>query len=127
LLGVGRSQEAAFTLRAAIPAGQWHLVGDGYLIRGQMGVRFDVIWRAAARADTVLATATHTFAELPVGPTQNDAVAFETDLTGIAAAARPGDLLVLRFTVITGDLTGNYTPNGDGPLARGRYPNLTLP
>ena len=92
-----------------------------------MDVRFDVIWRDAAATDTVLATVTHTFVERPVGPTQYNAVAFETDLTGIAAAARPGDRLVLKFTVIAGDPTGNYTPNGDGPAASGRYPNLTLP
>jgi hypothetical protein len=92
-----------------------------------MDVRFDVIWRDAAARDTVLATASHTFAQRPAGPTQNDAVAFETDLDGIAAAARPGDHLVLKFTVTAGDPTGNYTPNGDGPAVNGRYPNLTLP
>jgi hypothetical protein len=90
-------------------------------------VRFDVIWRDAARRDTVLATAAHTFVERPAGPTQNDAVAFETDMTGLAADARPGDQLVLKFSVVGGDPAGNYTPNGDGPLAQGRYPNLTLP
>jgi hypothetical protein len=75
----------------------------------------------------VLATATHTFMERPAGPTHDDAIAFETDMTGIAADARPGDLLVLKFSVTSGDPMGNFTPNGDGPTANGRYPNLTLP
>ena len=64
-----------------------HLVGDGYLIRGTVSVRFEVIWRTAAGTETVLATATHTFMERPAGPDQGDAVAYETDLDGIAAAA----------------------------------------
>jgi hypothetical protein len=90
-------------------------------------VRFDVIWRRPSAADTVLASAMHTFTERPAGPTHDDAIAFETDLTGVAANARAGDELVLKFTVTGGDRDGNYTPNGDGPFAKGRYPNLTLP
>jgi hypothetical protein len=117
----------AYPLRAPIAAGTWHLVGDGYLIMGTVDVRFDIIWRTAAKKDTVLAMVTHTFAERPAGPTQGDAVAFETDLAGIAADARAGDELLLKFTVTRGPDDGNYTPNGDGPFAKGRYPNLTLP
>jgi hypothetical protein len=77
--------------------------------------------------DTVLATTHHVFAERPAGADHDDAIAFEADLPGIAAAAHPGDLLVLVFTVTSGDPDGNFTPNGDGPYAHGRYPNLTLP
>ena len=29
--------------------------------------------------------------------------------------------------VTAGDPDCNYTPNGDGPQAKGRYPSLTLP
>ena len=90
-----------------------------------MNVRFDIIWRHD-KMDTVLATDTHTFTE-PPAPNQFDAVAYETDLQGAAADAKPGDVLVLKFTVASGDPDGNYTPNGDGPSAKGRYPNLTLP
>jgi hypothetical protein len=77
--------------------------------------------------DTVLATTHHVFQERPAGPDHDDAIAFDADVPGIAAAAQPGDLLVLVFTVATGDPDGNFTPNGDGPYARGRYPSLTLP
>ena len=108
-----------------IPAGTWHVVGDGYLIQKQVDVRFDIIWRNAAKNDTVLATLSHTFVEQP-GPNRNDAIQFEGDATGIAANAQPGDRLVLKFSV-SGQAGGNYTPNGDGPAAKGRYPNLTLP
>jgi hypothetical protein len=93
-------------------------------------VEYDVIWRVGDgddAVDTVLATATHTFIA-PVAPANpRDAVAFETDLTGIAANAVAGDTLVLRFLVTNGPMGANFTPNGDGPMANGRYPSLTLP
>jgi hypothetical protein len=94
---------------------------------GTVDVRFEIVWRDSTGRETVLASAMHTFVGRPAGPNQYDAIAFETDLSGIAAAARPGDLLLLRFTVPSGDNGGNYTPNGDGPLAKGRYPSITLP
>lgn len=97
------------------------------MIAKKVDVRFDIIWRSAANMDTILATAMHTFQEPPPGPLHDLAVAYETDLDGIAAAAKPGDKLLLKFSVPTGDRDGNFTPNGDGPLAGGRFPNLTLP
>jgi hypothetical protein len=109
-------------LQAPIPAGTWHLIGDGESISGPVTERFDILWRSGA-GDTMLATATNAFAPLP-SPHQFDAVPFETDVTGTAAAAAPGDKLVLRFTTVAG---GFYTPNGDGALVNGRYPSLTLP
>ena len=93
---------------------------------GTVNVRFEIVWRDATNKETVLAAAMHTFMP-PAPPNQYDAVAFEADLPGIAAPARPGDLLLLRFSVPSGDSNGNYTPNGDGPLAKGRYPSITLP
>jgi hypothetical protein len=102
-------------------------VGDGYLIARTVDVQFDVLWRNSTGRDLVLATARHTFAEPPAGPAHDDAVPFETDMAGVAAAAKAGDKLVLKFSVTGGDPAGNYTPNGDGPQAKGRYPSLTLP
>jgi hypothetical protein len=125
MLGIGRSFEAAFTLLGPIPAGTWHLVGDGYLLRKRTDVRFDIIWRDAAKKDTVLATAMNTFVE-PL-TNHDNAVAYDADIPGIAASAKAGDKLVLKFTVVSGDVGGNYTPDGDGPIPLGRYPNLTLP
>jgi len=87
-----------------------------------VNVRFDIVWRQGS-TDTVLATVTHPFTP-PPPPNQYNAVAFETDLVGIAAPASPGDLLILRFSTIGG---ASYIPNGDGSLAGARDPNLTLP
>lgn len=92
-----------------------------------VAVRFDIIWRTAAKTDTVLATVTHTFDANPPGPGQLNAVKFETDLTGIAAPATPGELLVLKFNTVGGSTGAFYIPNGDGALVKGRIPNLTLP
>lgn len=120
-IGVGDSNEAAFTLVAPIPAGTWHLVGDGEDITATVAVRFDIIWRVHGGGETVIATTMHTF-----GPpiVKNNASPFATDLTGTAAPAAPGDELVLRFTTVSGD---TYTPNGDGAQVHGTVPNLTLP
>ena len=96
-------------------------MGDGENISQSVGVRFDIIWRRSAPgSDVVLASVTHTF---PPG----GGVQFDTDVEGIAAAAAPGDLLVLRFSTVSGASGANYTPNGDGALVGARVPSLTLP
>jgi hypothetical protein len=125
-IGLGESNQAAFTLRAAIPAGTWHLVGDGEGIVQSVDVRFDIVWRHGG-SDAVLATVTHSFAPNPAGPGQFDAVGFEADLPGMVAAAAPGDPLILRFTTVGGAPGAYYIPNGDGAFAKGRDPNLSLP
>jgi hypothetical protein len=94
---------------------------------GTVNVKFEIIWRDSADRDTVLASTMHTFVGRPPGPNQYDAILFETDLPGIAAPARPGDQLLFKFSVPSGDMNGNYTPNGDGPAVKGRFPSITLP
>jgi hypothetical protein len=114
-------------LTAPIPAGTWHLVGDGEQMTQSVTVRFDIIWRRATGGDVVVATTTHAFEPHPPGPNQFDAILFETDLPGIAGPATPGDSLVLVFTTLTGDAGAFYIPNGDSALVNGRIVNLTLP
>jgi len=124
-VGVGDSLEARFTLRAPIAAGTWHLVGDGITFQ-PADIQFDVLWRRAGSADVVLATWQHHFDPPPTG---FDAIAFEADAPGIAAAARAGDELVLRFTALGTRTDGRpvWIPNGDGRQAKGRIPSITLP
>ena len=123
-MGAGGSLEAGFTLRGPIAAGTWHLVGDG-IISETVDVTFEVIWRTAAGADTVLATFEHRFEPLP--NSSFDATPYEADATGIAAAAVSGDRLILRITGRNSTENMAYVPNGDGFLTDGRIPNLTLP
>lgn len=123
-MGVGDSLEAAFQLAGPIRAGSWHLIGDGIILQS-VDMRFDVVWRIAA-GDTTLASFTNHF-DLPTGEAQFNAVPFEADAPGIAAAAHAGDQLVLRFTA-SGSGNGTvYIPNGDGSKTMGRIPSVKLP
>ena len=53
-MGAGSSQEAAYTLKASVPAGAYHCVLDGIVIR-PVEVTFDLIWRRGG-TDTTLAS-----------------------------------------------------------------------
>ena len=127
-MGVGDSLEAAFTLAGPISAGTWHLVGDG-IVQAPVDVQYDVIWRHAG-SDSTLASFQHHFDPL-VGANHFDATMYDANATGLAATARPGDLLVLRFTASGpadgGSAVSAFIPNGDGAHALGRIPSITLP
>jgi len=136
-VGVGDSLEAAFALVGPIPAGSWHLVGDG-IVLASCDLEFDVIWRRVfglgGSADVTLASFSHHFDPRVVAP-KFDATQFEADATGpetAQASAGDQDQLVLRFTAsVMADagagVTDVYIPNGDGANAHGRIPSLTLP
>jgi hypothetical protein len=124
-VGVGDPLEAAIDLVAPIPAGTWHLVGDGVVIE-PVDVRFDVLWRPKSGApDVTLATWFHHFDPDPTG--MFNAVPFEADSLGVAADAHDGDQLVLRFSATGATISMAYIPNGDGAHTNGRDPSLTLP
>ena len=127
-MGVGDSLEAAFALVGPIPAGSWHLVGDG-IVLASCDLEFDVVWRHGE--DTILASVSHHFDPRTTGA-KFDATQFEADATGLAAPAAAGDQLILRFTAAVladagAGVTDVYIPNGDGANAHGRIPSLTLP
>jgi hypothetical protein len=126
-LGVGDSFEAAFTLAAPLPAGVWHLIGDGYVLAAT-DIRYEVLWRRAG-SDTSLVEFRHHF-DPQVSPGGWYATNYDGDGMGIAADARAGDQLVLRMSVSDNSDGGTGTvfiPNGDGPLTHGRIPSLILP
>lgn len=127
-MGVGDSLEATFPLVGPIPAGSWHLVGDG-IVLASCDLEFDVIWRHGS--DTTLASFSHHF-DPRTAPPKFDATQFEADAPGLSAQAAAGDQLVLRFTAsVMADAGAGvvdvYIPNGDGANAHGRIPSLTLP
>ena len=122
-MGVGDSQlEAPFALRGPIPAGTWHLVGDGAVI-ASVDIRYELIWHSGG-TDVVLATFDHHFDPQPSG---FDAVAYEGQTNGPAANARDGDQLVLRITASNTTASTAFVPNGDGANANGRIPYVDLP
>lgn len=129
--------EASFTLRKPLPAGTWGLIGDGIVLGDgvtNVTVLFEVRWRRAAaaaagddRSDVVLVSVQNTFVRDPDPNRSFRAVPFQTSAPGLAAAADPGDRLVLRFTALRGDSGAVFVPNGDGVTAFGRIPRLDLP
>lgn len=126
--------EAAYTLRAPIPAGTWGLVGDGIVLGTgvtNVTVLFEARWRRAGalddRGDVVLWSVQNTFVRDANPDRAFRAVPFQTQVSGQAAAASAGDSLVLRFTALRGDSGAVFVPNGDGATTSGRIPRLDLP
>ncbi|SRR6266511_5674330 len=129
-LETGQSHEASYLLSGPIPAGRWHLVGDG-IIFDPCDVQFDVLVRKGdgdGGADQTLVSWSHHF-DPPTGPDKYVAVPFEADGDGVAAEAVGNvDRLILRISV-TGGATGEllYIPNGDGAKSGGHIPSITAP
>lgn len=109
---------------AAIPAGTWHLVGDG-IITESVDVHFEMIHRRAGVADVDICTWDHHFDPLPGG--SFDAQALDADATGTAVDFEAGDQLVFKYTGASATLPNAYIPDGDGATKHGRNPNITLP
>ncbi len=87
-------------------------------------VKFDLIWRRGA-TDMTLATWTEHYD--PTGGGNFDAQAHEYDEVAPAIDYVSGDKFVFRYSTVMATGPEAYIPNGDGPLARGRIPNITLP
>lgn len=131
-MGAGGSLEAGIAWSEKIPAGTWHIVGDG-LVYGSCDVTFDVIFRQVVSGQAVdheIASFTHHFDPAPAdaGPTHL-AVAYDGDAPGMAVpAGDSSSSLVLRISV-QGDpgVSIDYQPNGDGPSQHARLPYLVYP
>jgi FtsP/CotA-like multicopper oxidase with cupredoxin domain len=122
-VGPGGSQEAEYALKADVPAGTYTVVCDAVIIRA-VDVTFDLVWRRGA-IDTTLATWTQHFEPLAGGAF--DAQAYEVAQDAPAIDWQDGDQLVFRFTGANTTSAQAFIPNGDGALANGRIPNITLP
>jgi hypothetical protein len=109
---------------ASIPAGMWHLVGDG-IITESVDVHFEVLLRRAGVADMDIATWDHHFDPLPNGVFTAEPL--DADAAGTAVDFQAGDQLVFRYTGTSATLANAYVPNGDGANKEGRDPNITLP
>lgn len=123
-MGPGGSQlDAAFALRAAVPAGTYHVECDA-VITASIDVTFSLIWRRGP-TDMVLARWMKHWE-------QNgsfDAQPYEVDMSAPAIDYQPGDQLVFRYA---GNgppsvLAEAFIPNGDGRNSNGRIPAIALP
>jgi hypothetical protein len=122
-VGSGGSQEAAYSLKASVPAGTYHFILDA-VITASVDVTFDWIWRSGA-TDTVLAEWTAHYD--PAGGANFDAQPFEYDEDCAAIDFVAGDQIVFRYTGANTASQEAYIPNGDGATSNGRIPNMTLP
>ena len=125
-MGAGSSLEAAYSLRAPIPAGTWLLVADG-IITEPVDVHFELLWRHGdGAADTRLAAFDQHFDPLPDGSYR--AQPYEVSASVGAVAAVTGDQLVFRYSGESASLDMSaYVPNGDGETTGGRIPYIDLP
>ena len=93
------------------------------IIISKVDVTFELLWRRGT-TDMTLATWQKHFDPLPAS---FDAQAYEVDMTAPAIDFQPGDQLVFRFSGANTTSMEAYIPNGDGAMAHGRIPNITLP
>jgi hypothetical protein len=125
-VGVGDPLEASYRLAGPIDAGVWRLIGDG-IVLADVDVRFEIIWKAAGGAETVIVAFDHHF-DRPEGDDAFRAVPFDGEATAPAIDAASGDTLTLRITAVASPRTGPvFIPNADGELAGGRIPSIALP
>lgn len=118
----GSFLDAEFTLKADVPAGTYHVICDAIIIR-PVDATFFLIHRRGD-TDVELATWTQHFDPLPEG---FDAQPYELDVQAPAIDRQEGDQLVFRYQGANTTASMAFIPNGDGALANGRIPNITLP
>ena len=121
-MGPGGSQEAPYDLKAAIPAGSWHVVMDAVILKS-VDMTFELIYRTGS-GDAPIATWMHHFDPKPADLT---ATAYELDIDGAATQFAKGDQLVFRYTGMNTTSANAFIPNGDGAKSKGRIPSFTLP
>ena len=122
-MGLGESQEAAFDLRASVPAGTYHLECDA-IITEAVDVTLTLIWRRGT-TDTTLAQWTQHWEPLADGTYK--AQANDLDMDGPAIDYRSGDQLVFRYSGRSAQMREAFIPTGGGALENGRMPSLQLP
>ncbi len=123
-MGAGGSQEAEYSLRGDLPAGEWHLAADG-IVTQPVDVRFEVFVRRADTTEVALVEWAQHFD--PLGGGNFRAQPYDATASGPAVTFTPGDQLILRYTGTNSAFAMAYQPNGDGERAGGRIPFLDLP
>ena len=106
-----------------MPAGTYHVQCDSIIIRA-VDVTFDLIHRRGSD-DTVLAEWSQHFE--PIDGGKYEAQPYELDVDAPAIDFKAGDLFVFRYTGTNATAMQAYIPNGDGAVAGGRDPAITLP
>ncbi|HVV88744.1 MAG TPA: hypothetical protein VHE35_37120 [Kofleriaceae bacterium] len=123
-MGAGSSQEAEYSLHADLPAGTWHLAGDGSITQ-PVDVRFEIFVRRADTMEVPIVAWDHHFE--PLGNGNFQAQTYDATGDGPAVTFEAGDQLILRYTGTSSASMSAYQPNGDGPIGGGRIPFIDLP
>jgi len=122
-VGAGRSQEAAYGLKADVPAGTYHFVLDS-IILSPVDIRYELIHRRGIDDTLLVMWEKHWD---PMDPNLFEAQAYDVEQVAPAVSFETGDKLVFRYTALTGATNDSYVPNGDGKNSNGRIPHITLP
>ena len=122
-MGLGGSQDAAFSLRADVPAGAYHVQCDS-IITESVDVTFTLILRRGASDTTLVEWMKHFEPQAGGG---YDAQAYEVDEVAPAIRFQAGDQLVFRYAGQSASSPDAFIPNGDGARTGGRIPSITLP
>lgn len=122
-MGAGSSLEAAWPLAGDLRAGDWHLAADCMVVE-PVDVRLEILRRRGG-VDTPIVMWEQSFEP---GDDINRAQTHDLHATGPAVAdVEDGDLLIFRYTGLTGTRPMAWIPNGDGARTMGRMPFLELP
>jgi hypothetical protein len=106
-----------------VPAGTYIVQCDAIIIR-PVDVDFALVHRRGSE-DTVLTEWSQRFEPLPDGV--YEAQPYELERTAPAIDFQAGDQFVFRITGYNSTAMQSFIPNGDGALANGRIPRITLP
>ena len=105
-----------------MPAGTYHFVLD-CIVTASVDVDFDFMWRRGTE-NVVLASWSKHF---DPGAVAHEAQAYEISEKAPAVEFEPGDQLVFQSSARNTSTTFAWILNGDGALANGRIPNISLP
>ncbi len=120
MVGVGNPKEATYSLPGPIPAGDYHLIGDG-ITTSMPDVQFDILWRRAGAADSTIVSFTHQY---PAG----SASQYEETKSVPAVSASAGDVLVMKVSMLGTDMNAEYIPISEHPQTpTARFLQISIP
>src|SRR5262249_8335489 len=123
-VGSGGSLDAEYPLKADVPAGAYHVICDNIIIAA-VDVDFALVHRRDGADLEQLAAWRQHFEPLP--NRQYAAQAYELAVEAPARRMKSGDELVFRYSGAGSTAVIAFIPDGDGRIAGGRIPNITLP
>jgi hypothetical protein len=93
------------------------------IVTASVDVKFELMTRQGGDSVVLASWSKH----FDPSATGYDAQAYEVDKSAAAIELVAGKQLVLRYSTAATAKADAWIPNGDGKLAHGRIPNITLP